>query len=177
MHKIHTFIKSSFIYILLFIFLLAVIFPFFISLMVSLKTNVEVITKPLAFPNPPQFKNYLEAIKQGNLITGYKNSLTVTIASLVLIGITCMMASYVLARFRFKFNKILFLFFTAGMMIPMPILFIPLFKMFVSWRLYNTRLGLILIYTAKSAPFAILLLTGYFAEIPSELFESADIAV
>lgn len=175
MHKIHTFIKSSFIYILLFIFLLAVIFPFFISLMVSLKTNVEVITKPLTLPNPPQFKNYLEAIKQGNLITGYKNSLTVTIASLVLIGITCMMASYVLARFRFKFNKILFLFFTAGMMIPMPILFIPLFKMFVSWRLYNTRLGLILIYTAKSAPFAILLLTGYFAEIPSELFESADI--
>ena len=83
MHKIHTFIKSSFIYILLFIFLLAVIFPFFISLMVSLKTNVEVITQPLAFPNPPQFKNYLKTIRQGNLITRYKNSLTVTIASLV----------------------------------------------------------------------------------------------
>ncbi|WP_428771724.1 carbohydrate ABC transporter permease [Treponema sp. HNW] len=167
--------KYFLIYIILIFFFLLVIFPFVISLMVSLKTNVEVITKPLALPKSPQFKNYIHAIKRGNLITGYKNSIIVTSASLAMIAITCMTASYVLAKFHFKFNRIIFLFFTAGMMIPMPILFIPLFKMFVNWELYNTRLGLVLIYTAKSAPFAILLLTGYFTEIPNELFESADI--
>jgi raffinose/stachyose/melibiose transport system permease protein len=143
--------------------------------MVSLKTNVDIITKPLSLPNPPQFQNYLNAIKQGRLITGYKNSILITGFSLILISITCSMASYVLARFRFRMNRILFLFFIAGMMIPLPILFIPLFKMFVDIGLYNTRLGLVLVYAAKSSPFAILLLTGYFKEIPKEMFESAEI--
>jgi ABC-type glycerol-3-phosphate transport system permease component len=98
------------------------------------------------------------------------------------------MAAYVLARFNFRGNRILFLYFLSGLMIPAQLVLVPLFFQFSymsewgSWalaplglelKLHDSLSGLIIIYIALSLPFTILVLTGFFKSLPGELRESA----
>ncbi len=116
------------------------------------------------------------------------NSVVATGVSLIGI-LTCgALAAYALARFRFRGSYALYLFFIAGMMVPAQLILIPLFFQFstvsefisggIRWtgyefRLHNSLTGLILIYTALSLPFTILILTAFFRSLPSALRESA----
>jgi ABC-type sugar transport system, permease component len=121
------------------------------------------------------FKNYKDAFVKGNLLTNYMNSFIITIASVILVLIFGSMASYILSRKIFKGKTIIYFYILMGMMIPIPILFIPLFKMTIYLGLFNTRSGMILIYTARSLPFAIFILTDFMNNINKEFFEAAEI--
>ncbi len=118
----------------------------------------------------------------------FVNSVIVTGLSLVGI-LTCgTLAAYALARFRFRGSRALYLFFISGMMVPAQLILIPLFFEFSTIsetltvltrplgyevRLHNSLTGLILIYTALSLPFTILILTAFFRSLPGALRESA----
>ena len=85
------------------------------------------------------------------------------------------MAAYALARYAFTGNEAIYLFFLAALMVPLKLAIIPLFIQLAQLRLTDTRLGLIIVYTAMGLPSAIFILTGFLRALPNELEDSARI--
>ncbi|PUU94957.1 carbohydrate ABC transporter permease [Halanaerobium sp.] len=157
------------------IWLLITLYPFIFMLQTSMKTNMEYFTSSVwAFPENISLDNYLTAMNSG-FIRFYLNSLFVTISSLVIIIISASMAAYMIAKIDFKLSNSVFSFFLAGMMIPIHITLIPVYKMTQTMGLYDKLTGLIGPYVAFSLPISIFILTGFIAEIPRELEEAAYI--
>lgn len=143
-------------------------------------------SRPLAIS--AAISNYRKAWVESNFSRFFFNSLWVTGWSLFGTLALASMAAYVLARFEFRGNRWLFLFFISGMMIPAQLLLIPVFFEF-SWlsdvgtqllepfglrlQLYDSHFGLILLYIALSLPFTILVLSGFFKSLPGALREAA----
>lgn len=139
-------------------------------------------------PEEAAIGNYRRAWVDMHFSRFFLNSVIVTGVSLAGI-LTCgTLAAYALARFRFRSSRALYLFFISGMMVPAQLILIPLFFEFATLsealtvltrplgyevRLHNSLTGLILIYTALSLPFTILILTAFFRSLPGALRESA----
>jgi len=141
----------------------------------SLKTTKEIFRKPFQWPAELQFENYVNAWNSVRLGDYLLNSILIVGVSLVILMAVSAPAAYVLSRFKFKGNSLLTTTFAAGMGIPFPLLFIPLFAILATIRLINTIPGLILVYVSLSIPFTVFLLTGFFATLPKEMEEAAVI--
>jgi raffinose/stachyose/melibiose transport system permease protein len=101
--------------------------------------------------------------------------LAVTTGSVALILVVATMAAYALARYTFRGNEFIYMFFLAGLMLPLKLAIIPLFIQLTSLNLVDSRIGLIIVYTAMGLPSAVFILTGYLRTLPRELEESARI--
>jgi len=141
----------------------------------SFKTNRELFANVWALPTRFVFENYVKAWQVVRMGDYFINSIIVVFASVALILAISTPASYVLSRFTFVGRKLVTNIFIAGMGVPTPLLFIPLFAIMSFLHLINTLPGLIVIYTSLSIPFTVYLLTGFFVTLPSELEESAVI--
>lgn len=83
------------------------------------------------------------------------------------------MASFTLAKRKNRVNHGLYLLFLSGMMIPIYTILVPLLRLIKDMHLINSRMGLIIVYSAMGMPFAIFMLTGFIKNIPNELLEAA----
>lgn len=143
--------------------------------MSSFKTNRQLFQEPLQLPPQLQFENYNTAWNAVDMSRYFLNSLLVVSVSVFLILFISAPAAYVLSRVKFRGNNLLTTIFTAGMGIPYPLLFIPLFALMLNLRLDNTLPGLIVVYVSLSLPFTVYILTGFFITLPSELEDAAVI--
>lgn len=153
--------------------LLVVILPFLWVVMNSLKTGSKIISEPFALPESIQFQNYVQAWVKSKFGTYFWNSLLTVLGTLGILIPVSAMAAYVLAKFPFRGSNLLLSTFSIGMMIPQFLTIVPLFLLAQQLHLYDSRIGLILIYVAYSLPFTIFVLHGFFQELPNELMESA----
>lgn len=85
------------------------------------------------------------------------------------------MAAYSIVRLKPKGNFWLFLIIYSGTIFPFQMYLIPLYKMYNNIGLYNTKLGLILVYTAITIPFALFVYKGFFVTIPRAVEDAARI--
>ena len=143
--------------------------------MSSLKSTRQLFQEPLALPPEPRFENYDIAWNAVDMSRYFLNSVIVVSISVVLILLISAPAAYVLSRIKFRGSNALTTIFTAGMGIPYPLLFIPLFALMLDLHLTNSLPGLILVYVSLSLPFTIYILTGFFITLPSELEDAAVI--
>lgn len=141
----------------------------------SLKSNREVFRQPWKLPTEPQFGNYERAWNVAQLGDNFFNSLLIVGVSIAILLLISAPASYILSRAKFRGSNLITMIYIAGIGIPYPLLFIPLFAMLASLSLTNTREGLILVYVSLSIPFTVYILTGFFASLPSDLEEAAVI--
>jgi multiple sugar transport system permease protein len=161
-----------FLYIALFtIFLLA---PFYWVAVTSIKPVDDYLTTPpVWFPAHPTGLHYSTALNHMRGWLGLKNSLiiasAVTVAS-VLIGTA---AGYSMARFSGRSTKHLAFWFLSQRFLPPVAVIIPIFLMYRSLTLNDSRLGLIILYTVFSLPFSIWMMYAYFRQMPVELEEAA----
>ena len=171
--------KASIAKIAIYIFLIVLAFiylaPLVWMLFVSVKDNAEIFSSPFALPQRIQWENYTFAWTAGFLGKATLNSAIVCIVTLVLSMIIGSMAAFAIARMRWKFAKLMMTYFMIGMMVPVHCVLIPLFKTFSAMGLYNSLLGLIIPYTTFSLPITIFIMTGFFENMPRELFEAACI--
>ncbi len=152
-----------------------VIFPMVWLFYTSFKTDQEIFFSPWALPASPQWDNFRRGWVDANIGSYFLNSFIVVLPSLALILMLSAMTAYVLARFPFPGNRVIFYGFLAGMLFPIFLALIPLFFI-VNWLgMLNTYQGLILVYVAYSLPFSVFFLTGFFKTLPSELHEAAII--
>lgn len=141
----------------------------------SLKTNRDVFRTPLALPTDPQFVNYSRVWEKSNVGEGFINSVIIVGVSVAIILLVSAPASYVLSRAKFRGRGLLTMIYIAGIGVPYPLLFIPLFAMLAGIKLINTLPGLILVYVSLSIPFTVYILTGFFSSLPQELEDAAVI--
>ncbi len=141
----------------------------------SLKTNRDVFRQPFAIPAEPQFVNYERVWLNSQVGQSFINSLVIVGISVVGILAVSAPAAYILSRARFKGRNLLTTIYIAGIGIPYPLLFIPLFAMLAGLRMINTIQGLILVYVSLSIPFTVYILTGFFSTLPQELEDAAVI--
>jgi len=142
----------------------------------------------VAPPTEAAVGNFEKAWTESNFSSFFLNSVIVTGLSLAGILVVGALASYALARFRFRGSRALYVLFISGMMVPAQLILVPLFFQYSAmsdWltgltrplgyevRFYNSLTGLILIYIALSLPFTILILTAFFRSLPGALRESA----
>lgn len=149
--------------------------PLLVTVWNSLKTQVEIANNPLGIPSDPQWQNYLEAWTVGNFGTGFASSVAVVVGSVLLIAIVSTMAAYALSRLDFPKSGTLILYLLVLNSLPIQLFLVPLFFAWSRLGLYDTHLGLVIIYTAVNAPFATLLLRSFMIGIPRDYEDAARV--
>lgn len=167
--KIAHAVQTVIIVLLVLIFL----YPLVWMVSASFKEPGEFVSKPAyAFNSGFYLQNYVDAWTRGHMSTYFTNSLINTLVSLVLIVIFSTTISFALTKMHFRGRKFLTAYFGFGIMVPVATTLIPLSQIFQKMNLYNTRTGLILIYTASAISFSVYLITGYLQALPDEVIEA-----
>jgi len=164
-------------YILMTVITLLVVFPFIWMLILSFKTNSEIMSLPLSLPKVFNFDNYKHAMETLNFTMLYGNTIFVCVISLVAELIITFFSSFVLARMEFRNKKIknmLYGFLIMGLSISPFILLFPVYKINVFFG-FRGKIALIFPYIATSISFNTLLLVGYLKSLPAEIDEAAVI--
>lgn len=169
--------KRIIMYIVMALVTLLVVFPFIWMLILSFKTNAEILSTPLSLPEKFNLDNYKHALETLNFPKLYGNTFFICIISLVIELVITFFSSFVLARMEFenkKIKKLLYGFLIMGLSISPFILLFPVYKINVAFGLRG-KFALIAPYVATSISFNTLLLVGYLKSLPPEIDEAAVI--
>lgn len=168
-------VKTGAIQALLLLNAAVMLYPLLVAALSAFKTNAELFASPFALPEAFSLDNLREVWTQTRFVRYLLNSLVVTASAVLLIVAFATTAAYAIARYRFPGNGFMYLFFLSGLMVPLKLAVIPLFIELGALRLIDTRLGLVLVYTAIGLPSAVFILTGFLRTLPGELEQSARI--
>ncbi len=149
------------------------LYPILIMALSGFKTNREIYSDPFGLPKTFNTDNFMTIWQQTDVPAYFMNSVMVTLLSLGFLLVMGTMAAYGLARYKFRGNVMIYLFFLSGLMLPLRLAIIPLFIQLKSLGLIDSLLGLVCIYTAMSLPATVFILTGFLKTLPSELEDSA----
>ena len=152
------------------------VYPLFWMLTASLKQQSEWTSKPAYALNSGFYiQNYIEAWTRGNMDIFFKNSFICTVVSLFFIVLFTVTVSFAVTKMRWKLKGFVGKYFEFGIMIPVATALIPLFQIYSGMGLLNSRLCLIITYTAFGLSLSTLLTTGYLRSFPDEIMEAAVI--
>lgn len=129
---------------------------------------------PSFIPEEPTFDNFIAAFTEQSIFRSAGNSLFVSISAAVMTVLLSVPAAYVLARFKGAASKIVLGWAILAQMVPFILIIIPLYLIVIKAGFYNNLLGLILVYTVWSLPYALWMLRNFIMAIPVELEESAS---
>jgi raffinose/stachyose/melibiose transport system permease protein len=162
---------------ILLLYAIIALFPIYMIVINSFKAKKDIFGAPFAFPTPATFDlvGYRTVLERANFGTYFMNSLIVTVSALVLALLIGSMAAFALSEYDFKGNKLLGLYLSFGIMIPIRLGTVGLLKLMVSLNLVNTLLGLILVYIAQALPLTIFILSAFMLQVPRELKDAARI--
>lgn len=157
------------------IYVITIAYPIFLMIVTSLKPNQDIFQRPLGLPTSVYLENFTYLFTKSNYGVYFFNSILVVLVSLFFIVLFSSPAAFVFAGYRFAWDRFLYLYFLAGMIIPIRLGTISLLKMFVAMRLNDTVSCLILINIAIGIPLGIFILTDFIRMIPTDLFLAARI--
>jgi ABC-type glycerol-3-phosphate transport system permease component len=152
-----------------------VVLPCLFLFLGSFKSVMEFFEAPYALPKSWSLHNYTGAWKSSSMGTAFLNSFLVTSGSVLLSTSAAALASYAIARLRFRGASLLQLLFMSGLMIPPQLIILACFIEMRKLGILGTLWPLILMYTALAIPLGVLFLVGFFLAIPKELNEAAAI--
>ncbi|WP_030261349.1 carbohydrate ABC transporter permease [Streptomyces violens] len=146
-------------------------------LLSSLKATGEVTAPTPSLSFAPTLENYRRLFSGGNSLWPYlRNSVVAAGASALLATALGALAGYGLARSRMRGKHHLSFWIISTRMAPIAAVVLPIFLIFRYLGLIDTLPGLVLAYLSFNLPFAIWLLSAFFAEVPPSLEESALVA-
>ena len=162
-------------YIMLSVWALMVLFPFYWMLLSSIKSyssyNSEYIPKFIA--EAPTLQNYLDAFTAVPLARYFANTLIFTVVTTAVMLVVTVLAAFAFARLDFRGKNIVFAIFLSLMMIPNELVIITNFQTITNLGMRNTYSGLIL--PSVTSVFYIYLLKENFEQIPDELYKAAKV--
>ncbi len=160
-------------------FSFVILFPFYMMLVTSFKTQIALLVNPLDFSiNFGQglkdlFNSYFVIFKSYNFGKYIITSTVVSVGTVIITLLFAIPAAYAVARLNFFGKTFLSTSILIIYMFPAIVLVIPLYTIFSQLGLRNSIEGLLIVYTATTLPVAIYMLQGYFKSIPKELEEAA----
>lgn len=161
--------------ILLVLYLVFIIVPIYWLVVMSLKSNEEILGEFTLFPAEPTFDNYVTILTDPAWYMGYVNSLIYVLMNTALSLAVALPAAYAFSRFRFLGDKHLFFWLLSNRMAPPAVFLLPFFQLYSSVGLFDTHLAVALAHTLFNVPLAVWILEGFMSGVPRELDETAYI--
>ena len=176
--KEKTTLKSKILFVVLLILSLAWIYPVFMILINSFKTDRNITTRTVfQLPNADSFaglSNFVDALTSKGFAKAFGYSLMITITSVVLILICCSMCAWFITRVNGIISKILYFLFVFSMVVPFQMLMFTLSSTADRWDL-NKPYNICIIYLGFGAGLAVFMFCGFMKSIPLEIEEAAMI--
>ena len=154
--------------------------PVWWMFLVSVRSRADLFGKPsfLLETSKMTWANYAEVLGNPAFQKYMVNSLIIATSNAVLVSFLALLAAYAMSRFRLVGRDNIFFWVLTNRMAPPAVFLLPLFLMFTAvkigdWSLFDSRIGLILLYCVFNLPFAFWLLQGIVDAIPKELDEAA----
>jgi len=154
---------------------LLVLLPIFFLLNSALRETGSFGANPLELARDPEWSNFTQVWADGEFPIFLKNSLIVTLGSLVVILICALGAGFILGRYQFKGNGLIYGFVLTGMLVPAKLAILPLFIQLKWMNLIDSHIGLILVYASGALPAAIFIMAGFFRSLPADIDSAARI--
>lgn len=162
----------------IFLAVLTVIFlwPFFICLLMSVKSKQETSLGILSLPEMIHWENFGAAMEKANILVSMKNSIIITLCSVVIIVLVASTAAYAIGRqYNRKFYRFYETLLVSSMMLPFQVIMIPVYRMYKGMNLLNTRSGAIIMIAGLAIAYSTVMIIGFVRAIPMELEEAAEI--
>jgi len=169
-------IGGGLIYLALTLGALCIFFPFYLTIVSSLKDMSDIFSNFFGLPTRLTFENFTYVFSKPDYFIALKNTVIITGTSVVAMVLFLPRCSYAIARRRFesKFYNFLYFFMVAGIFVPFQVKMLPLVKLMSQLGMLN-RAGAILLYIANSTCEGVFLMVGYLSAIPKDLEEAAYI--
>lgn len=149
--------------------------PLLYAVMSGFKSTAELSRNPFGLPEHWLTGNYTDILGSGSFWRLLGNSTLIAVATTVLMVTVSALAAFSFARFAFRGRELLFTFFAMGLMFPFAVAALPLFLLLRYLDLLDNPLGVILPQAAYGLPVTIIILRGFFRQIPGELEEAATL--
>jgi raffinose/stachyose/melibiose transport system permease protein len=162
-------------YVLAIIVIILLLAPVAYIILGGFRTNAQISTDPSGFPSPWNVGNYIDVLAGSVFWRQVFNSTIAALATTVGVVVLGLMASYVIARYKFNARTILYSLFAAGLMFPMTVAITPLYLVIKNLGLMNNLGGIILPQIAFALPTTIIILVPFLRAIPDEIEEAAFI--
>jgi N-acetylglucosamine transport system permease protein len=166
---------SGLSHVALVVWAVTVIVPILWTFLASFKTNAEIFSDPLSLPGALRFDAWGRAWEKAHIARYMFNTVVVVGFGTVGTMLFGSMAAYVLARYKFIGNRLIYFMFVSGMVFPVFLALVPLFFVVKNLGLLDTYAGLILVYIAYSLPFTVFFMAAFFRTLPTSVAEAAMI--
>jgi ABC-type glycerol-3-phosphate transport system permease component len=161
-------------YVLVAIFVIVSLFPFYWIVITALKTQPEISAGTTGlFPAHLTWSSFSNILSQGTFARSLLNSVIVAGSTTILTVIIASLAGYALARTTMRGKRVVMAFLLVAGFFPVIAMVGPIFVTYRSIGLLDNLVGLVIVYFIYSLPLATWFLTGFFGQIPRELEEAA----
>lgn len=172
-------IRQGLIYLAAVLVLIAMAFPLYSLLLTSLQPETVIRSRDVSFlPESLYFEHFRAVLSPGHIVPlreGIFNSLAVsTLTALVCVAVA-FPAAYALSRLRLPGKGLLLGGMVSVYFLPTTIFLIPMFVLFVDWRIDDSYLALVLAYSGFILPFEIWILKTFIDKLPREIEDAARI--
>lgn len=166
--------SSTAVHSILILYTMLALFPIILVIMNSFKAKRAIFNTPLQPPMPWNFDlvGYHKVFGDGALGTYYVNSIVVTTGTIFFTLLFGAMAAWALTEYKFRWNTLLAIFLSLGIMVPIRLGSVSIIQMIAELNLINTLTALILVYVAQNLPLAVFILSEFIEQIPKDLREA-----
>lgn len=160
---------------------LLTLFPIYWLFVISVKPAVDLFTTPSLLLDTVYWTNYVEVFHDETLRRYMLNSVIISTGNAFLVTTLAFFACYALSRYDLAGKENIFFWTITNRMAPAAVFLLPFFLLFTqvftwgTWKLYDTHIGMILLYCTFNLPFAIWTLRPTIDGIPKELDEAATV--
>ena len=154
-------------------FILFLLIPMYWLIMMSFKTNQEIIGQLTFFPHEWTLAHYHAIFGSANWRGAFGNSLAYTLLNVAIVLPLAIPAAYAFSRYRFLADKHLFFWLLTNLMAPPAVFLIPFFQLYHSIHIFDTVYAVAIADTLFNLPLAIWILEGFMSGVPREIDETA----
>ena len=160
-------------YIVSFIAIAVTILPITWLFLLSIKSKGETFTKPPKWIFDPTINHYVALWDNDLFKDTFFNSFFITIISITLSIVIAIFAAYALKRYQIRFKTAFMQWLLLAYMLPEFLFVLPMFAIYQFIGIYDTYIGMALIYQVHVLPFSIWMLRSFLEEIPKEIDDAA----
>lgn len=157
------------------VYLCFMLLPIYWLVMMSFKTNDEILGQLNYWPDNFTLANYKVIFSDPSWYMGYVNSMIYVAINVVITLLTALPAAYAFSRYRFLGDKQLFFWLLTNKMAPPAVFLLPFFQLYSSVGLFDTHIAVALAHCLFSVPLAVWILEGFMSGVPREIDETAYI--
>ncbi|MEU6090929.1 carbohydrate ABC transporter permease [Streptomyces sp. NPDC047085] len=168
-------LRSTPLYVIVWLVGVVMVTPLLYALVSGFKSTDQLSRNAFGLPSPWVVSNYTDILADSSFWRMLGSSTLVAVGTTALTVGTAALAAFALARFAFKGRELMFTLFAIGLMFPFAVAILPLFILLRTFGLLDNPWGVILPQAAFGLPMTIVILRGFFREIPGELEEAATL--